>query len=71
MLANLIGGFVLILIGVTLAPLIANEVTSAQSGNITGSSSTILGLTITFYCLSIAAIALATTTQALRASGMM
>ena len=79
MFAGLIGGFVLLYIGVILAPLIANQVTAAgqtyetsrANSSISGSSGTLLGLTTTFYCLTLAAIALATTTQALRASGMM
>ena len=46
MLGNLIGGFIVILVGVTLAPTVANEVSTAQDNtNISGASNTIIGLT--------------------------
>ena len=64
MLGNIIGGFIVILVGVTLAPTIANEVAGAQANtNITGASSTILGLTTLFYNLSIAATAIGIAAQ--------
>ena len=71
MLGNLIGGFIVIIVGVTLAPTVANEVTFAQSGNITGSSSTILGLTTLFYCLGVASAGIAIAAQGLRAAGLL
>ena len=72
MLGNIIGGFIVILVGVTLAPTVAQEVGTAQAdGNITGASSTILGLTTLFYNLSIAAIAIGVASQGLRNSGLM
>ena len=55
MLGNLIGGFIVILVGLTLAPTVAQNVGTAQAdGNITGASDTIIGLTTLFYCLAIA-----------------
>lgn len=72
MLGNLIGGFIVILVGVTLAPTVADEVAGAQANtNITGASSTILGLTTLFYCLSIASTAIGIATMGLRNSGLM
>ena len=72
MLGNLIGGFIVILVGVTLAPTVANEVKGAQNnGNITGASSTIVGLTTLFYVLSIASAAIGIATIGLRNSGLM
>jgi hypothetical protein len=61
MLGNLIGGFIVILIGVQLLPVIADSIVAAQSGNVTGAASTILGLTTIFYSLGImsAGVALA------------
>jgi xanthine/uracil permease len=51
MLGNLIGGFIVILVGATLAPTVADEVKAAQNnGNISGASDTIIGLTTLFYC---------------------
>lgn len=72
MLGNIIGGFIVILVGVTLAPTIANEVQGAKdNNNISGASSTILGLTTLFYNLSIAATAIGIAAQGLRNSGLM
>ncbi len=72
MLGNIIGGFIVILVGVTLAPTVANEVAGAQANdNITGASSTILGLTTLFYNLAIAATAIGISAQGLRNSGLM
>ena len=79
MLGNLIGGFIVILIGVTLAPTVANEIRGAQGNssgigqgtNVTGASSTILGLTTLFYCLSVAAAGIGIATIGLRNSGLM
>ena len=71
MLGNIIGGFIVILVGVTLAPTIANEVAGAQGGNVTGASSTVLGLTTLFYNLSIASTAIGIAAQGLRNSGLM
>lgn len=66
MLGNIIGGFIVILVGVTLAPTVANEVAGAQANtNITGASSTILGLTTLFYNLSIASTAIGIAAQGL------
>jgi len=72
MLGNLIGGFIVILVGVTLAPTVANEVQNARdNGNITGASDTIIGLTTLFYCLAIASTGIGIATVGLRNSGLM
>jgi len=79
MLGNLIGGFIVILVGVTLAPTVADEVRAArgnetavgQGTNITGAASTILNLTTLFYCLAIASAAIGIATLGLRNSGLM
>lgn len=72
MLGNLIGGFIVILVGVTLAPTVADEVQGARSnGNITGASDTIIGLTTLFYCLAIASTGIGIATVGLRNSGLM
>jgi hypothetical protein len=79
MLGNIIGGFIVILVGVTLAPTVANEVRGARGNatgiglgtNITGASSTILGLTTLFYNLSVASTAIGIAAQGLRNSGLM
>ena len=72
MLGNLIGGFIVILVGVTLAPTVANEVQGAQdNANITGAASTIIGLTTLFFCLAIASTGIGIATVGLRQSGLM
>lgn len=77
MLGNLIGGFIVILVGVSLMPTVANEVVAAQringttANNITGTASdTILGLTTLFFALAIASAGIAVAAQGLRAAGM-
>jgi xanthine/uracil permease len=80
MLGELIGGFIVILIGVTLAPSVANAVQSGQlnasgaSGtdqvNITGSSATILSLTTLFYCLAVATTGMGLAMVGLRKGGL-
>ena len=71
MLGNLIGGFIVILVGVTLIGTVADEVVAAQGKNVTGASSTILGLTTIFFALGIASAGIAIAAQGLRAAGMM
>ena len=59
MLGNLIGGFIVILVGTSLAPTVAQQVGTAQAdGNVTGASDTLLGLTTLFYSLAIATSAI-------------
>ena len=72
MLGNLIGGFIVILVGTSLAPTVADQVVNAQNdGNITGASDTLLGLTTLFYCLAIATSAIGIAAIGLRNSGLM
>ena len=72
MLGNLIGGFIVILVGTSLAPTVAQQVGTAQlDTNITGASDTLLGLTTLFYCLAIATAAIGIAALGLRNSGLM
>ena len=77
MLGQLVGGFITIIIGVTLVPSVANLVTQAQWSNasdrtnITGASATILNLTTLFFCLGVTTIGIAISSQGLRAAGML
>ena len=81
MLGNLIGGFIVILVGAVLAPTVADTVTLARSNssgslggdgaNITGAASTILNLTTLFYCLAVASTGIGIATIGLRNSGLM
>jgi len=71
MLGNLIGGFIVILVGVSLLPTVANEVAAAQaSDNVTGASSTLVGLTTLFFALAIATAAIGVAAQGLRSGGL-
>jgi len=70
-LANLIGGFVVILIGVNLLPTVADEVAAAQANtNVTGAASTIVGLTTIFFSLGIMAAGVALAVGGLRSAGL-
>ena len=71
MLGNLIGGFIVILVGVTLIPTVANKVEEAQTGNVTGAASTIVDLITLFFALGIMSAGVAIAAQGLRAAGMM
>ncbi len=70
MLGNLIGGFIVILVGVTLIPTVADQVVAAQTGNVTGAASTILGLTTLFFALGIMAAAISVAVSGLRNAGL-
>ncbi len=74
MLGNLIGGFIVILIGVSLIPTVADEVadaTTAASTNLSSAARTILDLTPLFYALGIMSAGVALASQGLRAAGML
>jgi len=81
MLSNIIGGFIVILVGITLAPTVADQVAAARENstgalggtgnNVSGASSTILGLTTLFYCLSVATVGIGIATVGLRNAGLM
>ena len=70
MLGNLIGGFIVILIGVNLIPTVANQVVAAQAGNVTGAASTILGLVTVFYALGIMSAGVGLAVNGLRQAGL-
>ena len=70
MLGNLIGGFIIIIVGVSLLPTVAQEVDKAQSGNVTGAASTILGLVPLFFALGIMSAGVALAVGGLRNAGL-
>ena len=70
MLGNLLGGFIIIIVGVNLLPTVANQVVAAQNGNVTGAASTILGLTPLFFALGIMSAGVALVSGGLRNAGM-
>lgn len=71
MLGNLIGGFIVIIVGVSLMPSVADQVVVGQQGNVTGAADTILGLTTLFFALGIAAAGISIAAQGLRAAGLL
>jgi hypothetical protein len=72
MLGNLIGSFIVVIVGSSLAPTVAQNVGTAQNdGNITGAADTLLGLTTLFYCLAIATSSMASAAIGLRNAGWM
>ena len=70
MLGNLIGGFIVVLVGANLIGTVADEIYTAQQGNVTGASSTILGLTTIFFALGIMSSGVALAVGGLRSAGL-
>ena len=78
MLGNLIGGFIVIVVGVNLIPSVADSVQAARfnasgdgAANLTSSASTILSLTPLFFALGIMSAGVALTVGGLRNAGVM
>jgi len=78
MLGNLIGGFITIVVGVSLIGPIADDIYVARRGiegnvttNVTGAAGTILGLTTLFFSLGIMSAGVALTVGGLRNAGIM
>ena len=78
MLGNLIGGFIAVLIGANLIGPVANEIyaarylnTSGVASNVTGASSTILGLTVIFFALGVMSSGVALAVNGLRNAGVL
>ena len=75
-LGNLIGGFIVILIGVTLIPVIADQVFEVQNGvnnsatNVTGAASTLIGLTTLFFAIGIMAAGIDMAMRGLKNAGL-
>ncbi len=79
MLGNLIGGFIVIIVGTSLMPTIADQVVASQpnasgsgpGGNVTGAASTVVGLVPLFFALGIMSAGVAITIGGLRNAGIM
>lgn len=75
-LANIIGGFIVILVGVTLMPTVADQVEAAQwhnatnPTNLTGAGATIVDLTTLFFALGVMAAGVSLAVNGLREAGM-
>jgi hypothetical protein len=82
MLGNIITGFLIILVGIAVAPVVANSVASATcqnssggaatcaTNNFTNGSGAIMGLVTLFFVLSIAVAAMNVAVVGLRQSGL-
>jgi len=70
MLGNLLGGFIVILVGVNLIPTVSDQIVAAQAGNVTGAASTVLGLTTIFFALGIMAAGVSLAVGGLRNAGL-
>ena len=71
MLGNLLGGFIIIIVGVNLLPTVADQVEAGQSGNVTGAAATITDLIPLFFALGIMSAGVAITVGGLRNAGVM
>lgn len=71
MLGNMLGGFIVILVGVNLIPTVADQVEAAQTGNVTGAAAKILDLTTIFFAISIMSAAISVAAAGLRNAGVL
>ncbi len=80
MLGNLIGGFIVILVGVTLIPSVADGVWdathnqtsgSSSEGSVTGSSAVILDLVTLFFAIGIMSAGISVAVNGLKNAGIM
>jgi uncharacterized membrane protein YhaH (DUF805 family) len=72
MLGRLIGGFITILVGVSILPTVANEVKSAtNNANVTGATSTVTDLVTLFFALGVMAAGISVAVGGLRDAGLM
>ena len=82
MLSNILAGFIIILVGATLLPIVANQIQATQgyynasgtwfsTGNISGASATIVNLITLFFALAVMGAAVAVTISGLKEAGLM
>ncbi len=77
MLGNLIGGFIVILVGVVLIPTVADEINAAtvkpdgeNATNVTGASKTLLELTTIFYAIGVMSAGVSLAVNGLKNAGL-
>jgi hypothetical protein len=78
MLVNLLIGFIVILIGLTLTPSIANAIVQTSCGgigcnasNVTGITYTLVSLTTVFWAIGVVSIGISFAVNGLKQAGMM
>ena len=70
MLGNLLGGFIVILIGVQLLPIVAQQISVAKANISNGTIGNLLDLVTIFYTLGIVSSAISLTVSGLRQAGV-
>jgi hypothetical protein len=70
MLGNLLGGFIVILVGVNLLPTVAQQVTTAKNNITDTASKALLDLVVIFYTLGIMSAAVGIAVSGLRQAGL-
>jgi hypothetical protein len=74
MLGNLIGGFIVIVVGTSLMPVVANQVAGLGNnnvGNVSGAALTISNLITLFYALGLMSSGVALAVSGLKQAGIM
>jgi len=74
MLGNLIGGFITIVVGTSVMPVVANSVVATGNnniGNVSGAAYTIVSLVTLFYALGLMSTGVAIAVSGLRQAGIM
>lgn len=72
MLGNILYGFIIIVVGVNLAPTVANQVAAAKlNTNFSSTDTTLLGLITTFYVLAVMSVGISILAIGLKNSGML
>jgi xanthine/uracil permease len=71
MLQNILWGFITIIIGVNLAPTVANQVASAKANtNFSSTDTTLLGLVTTFFVIAILSVGITLVSVSFRNAGL-
>jgi hypothetical protein len=76
MLGNLLGGFMILIVGIALMPMVANQVQFAispngtQVTNVSGASSIVLGISTLMYAITISSCAIGVGAMGLRNAGL-
>ena len=71
MLQNILWGFIVIIIGVNLAPTVANQVASANlNSNFSSTDTTLLSLVTTFFVIAILSVGITLVSVSFRNAGL-
>ena len=71
MLQNILWGFIVILVGIVLAPIIANTVSDAKANtNFSSADTSLLSLVTTFFVIAILSVAVTLVSVSFRNAGL-